>query len=146
MSTPEDTAVAVGIPPEEGKFCADCKFLLGVRDNKYDADKWKCCHPNNSKWKPADLVTGIKEREFKFNIRELRYLNTVDSAAGGVAVCGPQGRWYEKYEKPEYNYVKGISEDAEGRPAIVEKVRLPEYKPQTVKPSALKNLQLGRDL
>lgn len=139
MSTESENTVAIGIPPEEGKFCADCKHLLGVRDNKDDAEHWNCAHPNNSKWKPADLVTGIKQREFKFNIRELRYRSTVDSAAADVGVCGPEGKWYEKYERPTHNWV----EDDKGKRTAVP---VQEYKPATMKPSALKNLTLGKDL
>lgn len=88
--------IAEGVPPEEGKFCADCKHLIGVRHNQNERNNWNCGHPNNDLGMgEADRITGIKTRRFKTNIYELRYTSSIDPT-----VCGPHGTWYEKYEPP----------------------------------------------
>lgn len=95
-----------GIPPEEGKFCADCEHLVGVRW-KEDSDNWKCGHPRNAKEGDPDLVSGMKIRLFKYPIRDLRYSqsftdNTEWFNGEKGKACGKEGLWYKKYEAPEY--------------------------------------------
>lgn len=94
----ENGIIAEGIPPEEGRFCADCESLIGVRYNKEDvATRWNCGHSNNASWAEPNLVTGIKYRIFKIPIIELRY----GIPKPGVEFCGLEGKWYKKYEEPK---------------------------------------------
>lgn len=82
--------------------CAQCAHLVGVRHRPEDAENWKCGHENNAKYGETDLVSGIAPRIFKFNIRELRYLNTVESAKAGMSVCGREGKWFKLYVEPSH--------------------------------------------
>lgn len=77
-------------PPieEEKKFCINCSHLLGNRQYSENWQNWKC-----SKTKQEDginLVTGemIFKTSYCENIRK------------SEIACGPQGKWYEEYEKP----------------------------------------------
>lgn len=88
------------VVPPEPKFCINCKHLLGVRYQTHDFPKWRCLHPNNltRNDKKRNLVTGIEEyiRVFKEeSIEAMRYRETPE-------FCGPTGKWYEEYIKPEY--------------------------------------------
>jgi hypothetical protein len=107
----QDQVTAIAVPPEEGRFCADCKHLVGVRHSKYDADKWNCGHENNAKWADTSLITGVKKRIFKFTLIELRYLGTLESSKAGMSICGPEGRWYERYEKPAHYDEPPVKQD-----------------------------------
>lgn len=87
----EKDMVMEGVPPEEGKFCADCKHLIGVRYMKgtEDLTKWRCGRPENIKEERLNLVTGIKKKEFhQIDIYPVRY-----------NLC--RGNWYEEYVEPE---------------------------------------------
>lgn len=97
-SDPQDT-VTVVLPEENKKVCADCKHLIGVRESKYEIDKWRCGHPNNV-WESSDpggweddLVTGLRHRRFKIST-DIYVLRISDQ------YC--HGNWWEKYDKPIY--------------------------------------------
>lgn len=119
-----DSSAPIEAVPLEERCCVDCVHLLGVR---YDIDEaetlWRCVHPQNvvRVWK--DVVTGTRQRDFKMIfIREVR-----------TQLC--IGNWWELYKKPEYR----AALDSTPTSAASKK---PEYKPQTIKPSALKSLKL----
>lgn len=80
------------IPPEDGKFCADCARLIGVRYMKSpeDVTKWRCGHAGNIEKEKLSLVTGIRKKIFRIeDIGNVRY-----------GVCAKEN-WYEKYEEPQ---------------------------------------------
>lgn len=79
-------------------FCCNCTHLLGKRVNPEDACKWKCVHPNNmvKNEQRINLVTGIQEYIRDYKQEDIQLLR---EASGP---CGPEGRWFEAYKKPEY--------------------------------------------
>lgn len=93
----QNQVIAEGVPEEQGKFCADCTHLIGVRYAKEEAEKrWKCGNPKNTvEWK-MNNVTGIKYRIFSWN--DIMHVREQE--------C--KGNWYEKYEHPEYHSVDTI--------------------------------------
>ena len=84
-----------------GRFCANCKFLLGVRYNFDSAEKWHCVNPNNINRTKHDLVTGKLLRDY---IVPNIYLLREDST-----LCGPTGNWYEEYEPPQHEQITKIN-------------------------------------
>jgi hypothetical protein len=80
------------------KFCADCKWLLGVRHKTEDYSNWHCVNPQNliKNEKRWNLVTGIQEYIRAYQEGSLVVLRTEER------YCGPTGKWFEKYERPEY--------------------------------------------
>ena len=108
MTTSTISDAIEDIPPEQGKFCANCAHLIGNRHypNKQELVNWKCGHPNNTvEWK-VDLVTGLKYRIFKeeniYKVRDPGIDRIVDpKAIFRAEMCGPKGNWYEQYVEPE---------------------------------------------
>jgi hypothetical protein len=101
----EQQVIAEGVPDTEGKFCADCKHLIGVR-YKPEAANWNCGHPENDNgMSDADLVTGLKKRMFKHSIYNLRYYPNKNIIPNP---CDQAGNWYEKYTPPNYDVVDTI--------------------------------------
>jgi hypothetical protein len=104
----EKDIIAEGIPADQTdlKFCADCSHLIGVRWNTEEISKWRCGHKNNIVEEKINLVTGIKKKLF---IREdINYLRNTDTPD----VCGPSGRWYERYikdDRPELDPAPTVS-------------------------------------
>lgn len=140
-----DPIIEEGIPPEEGKFCADCKYLLGVRYRAELVKEWRCMYPENLKENKEvmDLVTGILHYHRVFfyeNIYDLRNLTGI--TLNDKPICGPEGRWYEEYKPPEYNKQADMPDFTEGN----QRVKNAPFKPVTTHPSKLKNLKLGTDL
>lgn len=78
-------------PVGEVRACTDCEFLLGVRHRIDDAaDKWRCCHGENTSGFKQDFVTGIRNRVFKIaSIYTVREFN-----------C--KGEWWKEYKQPGY--------------------------------------------
>ena len=79
--------------PNEPAFCSQCKHVIGIRNNYYAADEWKCGHPFNVIDKGFDLVTGASLREHIKTPKELRYSDTG---------CARSGEWFEPYEFPTF--------------------------------------------
>jgi len=77
-----------------GRFCCNCTHLLGVRNNTFSVDKWRCNHDANINKKEYDLVTG--QLVTKHIIESLYDLRIGDEA------CGVTGNWYEEYVKPDF--------------------------------------------
>lgn len=104
----KEGVVLEGIPPEDGRFCCDCAYLLGVRYKTDDVSKWRCVHPKNlvKNESATDLVTGLKKFIRVFMVEDiyaLREVSTVEvTPEFAREYCGPKGSWYEKYIKPEY--------------------------------------------
>ena len=80
-----------GEPPA----CAACVHLLGKREATDYYQGWLCNHPENIASQTRNLVTGLVETQYvKMNCVEAR----TDFSA-----CGPAGRGFELYVKPEYH-------------------------------------------
>lgn len=95
-----------GVPPEEYKFCTDCKHLLGIRYQRDDTSNWRCIHPRNLKENRVelDLVSGIKKYHRVYHYENLYDLRKSDGITlHGEPVCGQSGLWYEEYEEPSYS-------------------------------------------
>ena len=79
-----------GEPPA----CAACVHLLGKREATDYYQGWLCNHPENIASQTRNLVTGLVETQYvKMNCVEAR----TDFSA-----CGPAGRGFELYVKPQY--------------------------------------------
>jgi hypothetical protein len=76
------------------KFCCDCLHLVGVRHNLTATENWKCAHPNNVRLTTNNPVTGLKITVYK---------NEIILDVRSPYMCGDEGKWFEKYEKPEYS-------------------------------------------
>lgn len=90
MSSIPITLTMQGIPPKEEKFCKDCSHLLGNREWIENWETWKC-----SKTKAVsgiNLVTGQQVWSAAF----------CDNTRKGAEFCGPEGKWYEEYVKPNF--------------------------------------------
>lgn len=89
-------------PEKELKFCSKCSFLLGNRNFIEYWEDWRCNkfrEPNG-----FNLVTG-EEIFPESYCKDLRNSDTT---------CGPEGKWYEEYIKPDiYNRKIGENEDSE---------------------------------
>lgn len=95
MQTLETSDIVEGIAPEEERFCADCKHLIGVR-YKPEIKNWQCGHPNNILKTKTNLITGIKEKIFiRAGYDGLEYLRYKDE----IDTCGRVGKWFERYEE-----------------------------------------------
>lgn len=76
----------------EGKFCANCAHLIGVRTQDEFHVGWQCGHENNVQAKFINPVTGLEQKTYKMlNCLEVRHVETA---------CGPTGSWWTEYQRP----------------------------------------------
>lgn len=73
------------------RFCIKCANLIGVRLNKSDNEKWKCGAPENAIG--INMVTGDKT----YRILECNRAREMSDS------CGPTGKWFVIYNKPNYH-------------------------------------------
>jgi hypothetical protein len=86
MSTPT--------PIPTPNLCINCARLLGNRNYPENAVGWKCGHAENRIEAGVDVVTGLPVQKFHtINVYATRGIETM---------CGNEGRWFEKYEKPAF--------------------------------------------
>jgi len=70
----------------------ECKHLLGKREVVSASESWQCLAPSNVVRVDVSLVTGVAQHALVTpNCRRARE----DTSA-----CGPDGKWFEKYEPP----------------------------------------------
>jgi hypothetical protein len=78
------------------KCCNTCTFLLGNRSNTHSWETWKCAAPENLNEKRLNLISGEKEIVYIHNLA----LMARNNVGGG---CGIEGKWYKRYEKPDFS-------------------------------------------
>lgn len=97
-------------------YCIDCKHLLGRRMSPENFLSWKCAAKQNTKSERRNLVSG--------QIITERIAEGCCEARVHPEGCGPEGKWYEKYEYPTDLYQhedidpKSGSMTIESRPAL----------------------------
>lgn len=79
----------------EPPACADCLWLVGVRDRLEYYQGWVCHNPQNILSKDYNLVTGRTDTK-------LKDATCVDCRRNAEA-CGPAGKGFELYVKPDYS-------------------------------------------
>jgi hypothetical protein len=86
---------------EDGPFCCDCKYLVGVRRNLENAKDWRCNHPKNILHKGYDPVSGIPVYIRKFeSCNLLRERQDIYEKKEDATACCIVGYWYEEYVDP----------------------------------------------
>lgn len=86
--------IPLSIEVPEPHFCKDCKFLLGNRDYIENWKDWKCSKTRRETG--INLVSGEKVYELQ--------ICAFQRASFEENVCGPEGKWFELYEKPKNLY------------------------------------------
>ena len=92
----------------EPPYCCDCAHLVGRRTYHEKAETWKCAAKENITSITVDLVTGFNVYHYLFeSCYEARLPLALVSTRGVGKLkeegCGPEGRWFLKYEHVEHN-------------------------------------------
>jgi hypothetical protein len=84
--------------PEKTRFCRDCSHLLGNR-NYLDNDKiWKCGAEENKKEQKINQVNGLKYYVYHLPFCEDQRKEDYNDKPR----CGPSGKWFKLYIKPDF--------------------------------------------
>src|SRR5947207_1558681 len=83
----------------EPRLCSECRYLVGRRSYPESAAEWKCHAKENVISTSVDLVTGS-------TVYHLRYKTCYDArpSTGADIGCGSAGKWWEKYQQPDYRH------------------------------------------
>ena len=90
----------------EPPICADCAHLVGRRTHHEQATNWKCAHHENITGITLDLVTGFSVYHYLHSSCYAARGNGPPEARANpmkVESCGPEGKWFLKYEHVPHN-------------------------------------------
>src|SRR6266480_639914 len=82
----------------EPRLCSECQYLVGRRSYLESAAEWRCHAKENVTSIETDLVTGMAIYRLRFETCYSARSAEVDRG------CGSAGKWWEKYQQPDYRH------------------------------------------